>query len=176
MAEQHVHPPTKILVTIGIIVGFWIIVTFIILGAFGIHQGWPAFLALPLFFIAGGADKKQLINIFVGGAAGILICAAIAPVVGFLAKYAGLNVQLAILLTIFVFIVIIVGFGGIVPVVFNSFNLVYFTVAVIFPQQDTLRWLVTLVLGGAIFVGGTLLCMRYILPLLIKAEPPSIDA
>lgn len=171
--HAHEHPPTKILMTIGIIVGFWIIVTLVFLGAFGIHSGWPAFLALPLFFLVGGSDMKQLANVFVGGAAGLIISAGVAPAIGIGMMKMGLGLTPATLLVVFLLVALIVGLGGAVPLVFNNFNLVYFTVALIFvgkPEFQLVQWLTTLVLGGAIFVGGTLLCMNFILPRLTKAD------
>lgn len=166
--EHAEHPPAKALVCIGLFVALWLVISLVILGAFGIKQGWPAFLTLPLFFLAG-ADQKQLGNVFVGGAVGLLMSAAVAPVVGFLAK-SGLGLQLAILLTIFMVVFLIVALGGTIPLVFNNFNLVYFTVAIVFPQQQTISWLATLILGGAFFTGGTLLFVLKGLPKLMAPK------
>lgn len=168
MTEQHAHPPTKVLVTIGIIVAFWLLVSLVILGALGIKEGWPAFLPLPLFFLSGGSDKKQLINIFVGAVVGLLLAAALAPAVGFLVKSAGLGLQPGILLIVGLVVFLIIALGGVAPMLFNNFTFIYFTVAVIFPKQATLPWLETLIVGGAFFVGTCLLSMNFILPLVTK--------
>ncbi len=87
---KHEHPPTKVLVVMGIIVVFWLSVSLILLSVVGIKDGWPAFLALPLFFLVGGTDVKELINIFVGAITGLIMAAVIVPIVTFLVKGGGL--------------------------------------------------------------------------------------
>ncbi len=167
MTEQ-VHPPTKVLVVMGIIVVFWLSVSLILLSAIGIKDGWPAFLALPLFFLVGGTDAKELINIFVGAMTGLLMAAVIVPIVTFLVKSGGLPQDPAILLLVGLLVFIITAFGGIAPMFFNNYNFVYFSVALIYPAQQTVTWLGTLILGGAFFIGAILLSMKFIMPHLIK--------
>lgn len=161
MSEQ-VHPPTKVLVIIGIIVAFWLLVSLVIFSALGIKEGWPAFLALPLFFLAGGTDPKKLIDIFVGGIVGLIMAAAIVPVVTFLVTGAGLPQEAAILLVVGILVFLIIALGGIAPLLFSNYTFVYFTVALIFPTQNTLPWLGTLILGGAFFVGACLLSIGFV--------------
>ncbi len=165
---EHTHPPTKVLLVIGMVVAFWLLISLVILSALGIKEGWPAFLALPLFFLAGGTDRSQLINIFAGGIVGILMAAAIAPVVGVLIAGAGLPLDLAILLVVGILVFLIIALGGLAPLLFSNYTFVYFTVALVFSKQHTLPWLGTLILGGAFFVGACLLSLNFILPRLIK--------
>ncbi len=173
--SEHAHPPTKVLMVIGVIVAFWLLVSLVIFGALGIHEGWPAFLTLPLFFMTGGTDKKQLINIFVGAVVGLLLTAALAPVIGFLVQATGLGVQPAILAVVGLVVFLIIALGGVAPMLFSNYTFVYFTVAVIFTEQATITWLGTLILGGAFFVGACLLSMNYILPLLTKGAQAKAD-
>jgi hypothetical protein len=51
--SEHPHIPTKILVYIGIAVGILICILMTLSSAFEIHPTWPAYLALPIFFLAG---------------------------------------------------------------------------------------------------------------------------
>jgi hypothetical protein len=167
MTEQT-HPSTKALVVIGIIVAFWLLVTLVILGVFGIKEGWPAFLTLPLFFLIGGTDKKQLVNIFAGGAVGILLAAVIPLAVKFLVTSAGLDQTLGILIVVGLLVFIIIALGGSIPMLFSNFTFVYFTAALIPAKQATIAWLGTLVLGGGFFLGTCLLSMALILPKLTQ--------
>lgn len=166
--SEHEHPPTKVLVVIGIIVAFWLLVSLIILSVLGVKEGWPAFLALPLFFLAGGTDPKKLIDIFAGGITGLILAAAIVPIVTFLVKGAGVPQELAILLIVGILVFIIIAMGGLAPLLFSNYTFVYFTVALAFPAQNTLPWLGTLVLGGAFFIGACLLSIGFVTSRLAK--------
>ncbi len=165
---EHTHPPTKVLVVLGIIVVLWLSVSLILLSAVGIKDGWPAFLALPLFFLVGGTDVKELINIFVGAMTGLIMAGLIVPIVTFLVKSGGLPQDPAILLVLGLLVFFITAFGGIAPMFFNNYNFVYFSVALIYPAQNTFTWLGTLIVGGAFFIGAILLSMKLIIPRLIK--------
>lgn len=174
---EHTHPPTKVLVVIGIIIVFWLLVSLILLSAVGIKDGWPAFLALPLFMLTGGTDVKQLSSIFVGAVTGLIMAAAIAPVVTFLVKSGGMPQEFAILLVLGLLVFLIVALGGMAPMFFNNYNFVYFSVALIYPVQQTVPWLGTLILGGVFFIGSVLLSMKFIIPRLIKdSTKPTISA
>jgi hypothetical protein len=171
MTEHAEHPPTKAMLYIGLFVGIWIVVCLVILGALKIESGWPAFLTLPLIFLAG-PTKDNVSKCFVGGASGLIITWLVTPVVAFLATSAGLGMTPAILLTIFLVLFVIIGLGSTVPMVFNNFNLIYFTVAIIFPEQHTLLWIALLFLGGLVFTGGTLLFVQKALPKLMTPKAP----
>ena len=58
--------------TTGLIVAVWLCVTLFLLESVGIHSGWPAFLTLMFFTISGGKMEK-LKDIFLGGAAGLIM-------------------------------------------------------------------------------------------------------
>jgi hypothetical protein len=135
------------------IVAVWICVTIVFLGAFNVHQIWPAALVLLFMFEAGG-DPKGLKNIFAGGIVGLLLAAALPPLVGFIAPSLGL--QPAILLMVGLFVFLIIALGDISHMLFNNYAFAYFTIALIFHKQLTVEWLATLVLGGIFFVGGFL--------------------
>lgn len=183
---EHAQIPTKALVYIGLFVGLWLILTMILMTAFKIELGWPAYLSLPLFFLAGN-NPKQLPHLFVGGACGIIFAALFFVLYGILTPVMGAHV--APLLIVFVFMVLIIGLGNAVPIVFNNFNLTYFTVAIGFYTvfygiaavtgtpyallAETLKMVAVMIIGGLFFTGGVLYFVGKILPKLLmpKAGP-----
>jgi hypothetical protein len=183
---EHAQVPTKALVYIGLFVGIWLAVTMVLMTAFKISLGWPAYLTLPLFFLAGN-DAKQLLNLFVGGAVGIILAACFFPIYAMLTP--ALGAQLTPLVIIFIIIFLIIALGNAVPMVFNNFNLVYFTAAIGFYTifygiaavtktpyalvPETLKMVVVMIVGGAFFTGGTLLFIQKAIPKLMAPKGPS---
>jgi len=143
----------------GLIVAFWLVVTLVILSKFGISEGWPAFLTL-LFFFEAGAKTDNLVNIFVGGAVGLLLAACLPIAVGAIAP--ALGVELSALLVVFVIVFLIIALGDVAHMLFNNYAFCYFTVATIFHEQATLQWLAVLILGGIFFTGGIIAIIKLI--------------
>lgn len=142
------------------IVAVWICVTIVVLGAFCIHQVWPAALVL-LFMFEKGGDPKGLLNILPGGAVGLLLAAELPHLVGYIAPSLGL--QPAILLAVGIFVFLIIALGDVAHMFFNNYAFAYFTIALIFHEQLTIEWLATLVLGGLFFVGGFMVFLQLIM-------------
>lgn len=180
---EHAQVPTKALVYIGLFVGIWLAVTMVLMTAFKINLGWSAYLTLPLFFLAGN-DPKQLLNLFVGGAVGIILAACFFPIFAMLTP--ALGAQLTPLVIIFIIIFLIIALGNAVPMVFNNFNLVYFTAAIGFYTifygiaavtktpyalvPETLKMVVVMIVGGLFFTGGTLLFIQKAIPKLMTPK------
>lgn len=146
----------------GLIVAFWLCITLVILGAFNIKEGWPAFLTL-LFFFETGARTENLKNIFVGAAVGILLGAALFPLAGALISVLGH--QMGVLAAVFIVVFLLIALGSVSPtfhMLFNNYAFCYFTVAMIFPKQATLEWLGVLILGGLFFTGGILYILKFL--------------
>ncbi len=137
----------------ALIVSIWLVVTLFILGLFGIHSGWPAFLVM-LFFIEGGGKLEKLKSIFAGGAIGLITAYLLTRGVIILGPIIGSNSSLFLL--VFVAIFLLVALGDISHNLFNSYTFCYFTVALITKQQNTTTWLITMLIGGAFVVGGIL--------------------
>jgi len=144
----------------GLIVASWLCVTLYVLGLFNIHGGWPAFLALMFFIMAGGKTDK-LKPIFLGGATGLLMAALIVIGVEFLMASIGMGMQTAIYIMVFITVFLLVVLEDLSHTLFNSYAFCYFTVALVPAQQSTLEWSVVLFLGGAFFIAGVIMLSRF---------------
>lgn len=150
---------TKQSILAGIIVGFWICITFVVLGAVGVKDAWPAFMVLILFFLAN-ADPKSLMSIIPGGIFGLLVAQASTPLIVSIASVVG-NEKLATLIGVFVILAVLLSLKDFIPIIFNNYALLYWTIALAFlPTLHTLTWSLTALLGGAFAVGGLLLIFR----------------
>jgi hypothetical protein len=176
---EHPHIPTKILFYIGIAVGLIICILMVLSTMFGIHTTWPAFLSLPIFFLAGN-DPKQLPHLFIGACSGLILTALFFIV--YAAMLPVLGASLTPLILVFVILVLIIGLGNVAPMVFNNYNLVYFTVAIAFFTvmfainpgfeliPETLKLIGITLVGGGLFVGATLVFIGKILPKILAPK------
>jgi len=138
----------------AVIVAALLCVTIVILGIFKIHHVWPALLTL-LFFFEKDRDVKNLPNIFVGSAVGLLLAALVPIAVGAIAPTVGLLG--GSLIVVFIAVFLIIALGDVAHMLFNNYAFVYFTIALIFgKEQLTVQWLIVLVAGGIFFTGGVL--------------------
>lgn len=140
--------------TTGLIVATWLCLTLFLLEIVGIHSGWPAFLTLMFFTLAGGKMEK-LKDIFIGGAVGLLMARLLVIGVEIIMPL-GIGMQLAIYIMVFITVFLLIILEDISHMLFNSYSFGYFTVALIPAQQTTMVWLVTLFIGGAFFAGGVI--------------------
>lgn len=150
----------------GLIVATWLIITLFLLELFGIHSGWPAFLAL-MFFTLGGANTENLKSIFIGATVGIIVARLLVYGVEIFMGL-GIGMQLAIFIMVFIAVFLLVILEDLSHTLFNSYSFAYFTVALIPAEQATLEWLLVLYLGGALFIGGVIFTMRYLKKMKIK--------
>lgn len=146
--------------TTGLIVATWLCVTLFLLETIGIHSGWPAFLVLMFFTISGGKMEK-LKDIFIGGAAGLLMARLLVIGVEILVPM-GISMQLGIFIMVFITVFLLIVLEDISHMIFNNYSFGYFTVALVPAEQATVEWLITLFLGGAFFVGGVIIISRSI--------------
>ncbi|WP_291636033.1 DUF1097 family protein [Clostridium sp.] len=144
----------------GLIVSTWLCVTLFLLGIFGIHNGWPAFLAL-MFFIMAGAKNDSLKPIFIGGLTGLLMAKVLIFGVENLVPM-GIGVQSAIYIMVFITVFLLIVLEDLNSIIFNSYAFGYFTIALIPSKQATVEWVFTLYLGGAFFIGGVIILSRYV--------------
>jgi hypothetical protein len=151
----------------ALIVAVWLCVTLIVLGQFGIKDGWPAFIVL-LFFFETGANPANLKNIFAGGAVGLLLAWGLHPLAGALVP--ALGPELGVLLAVGIIVFLLIALGDISHMLFNNYAFMYFTIAMIYPVQATVTWLGVLFLGGAFFVGGILLVIKLLESAKAKGE------
>lgn len=142
----------------GAFVGIWIIATELLVKVFGLGAGWPAIMALLLYFISG-RKTKNLAKVFGGGTAGILMALLLVFGTTIMGPYLGTEVAKFLSLFIIVFLNIILG--KFVPVLFNDFAVTYLCIALIYSQQQTINWIITLFIGGGFFIGGLELFLKY---------------
>ncbi len=143
----------------ALIVSIWLVVTLFVLGLFGIHSGWSAFLVM-LFFIEGGGKLEKLKSIFAGGGVGLITAYLLTQGVIILGPIMGTSSSL--FLMVFIAIFLLIALGDVSHNLFNSYTFCYFTVALITKQQNTIMWLITMVLGGAFVVGGILMLTKLV--------------
>jgi hypothetical protein len=146
--------------TTGLIVATWLCVTLFLLETVGIHDGWPAFLALMFFTMAGG-KTETLKSIFIGGTIGLLMARILVIGVEFLVPM-GIGMQPAIFIMVFITVFLLVILEDLSHTAFNSYSFGYFTVALVPVEQATTQWLIALFLGGAFFIGGVIFISRFV--------------
>ncbi len=124
--------------------------------------GWPAFVALILFFIEH-MDVKKVPAILVGALVGVLFVLLAPPSIAFLARFLGPAWgQLAyILLAVY----LIVALGEMLPLLFNNYAFLYFTVcglALETANPNPYLWALVAAAGGALLIGGAVLIDRIV--------------
>ena len=145
---------------------FWIFVwVMVVMGgghALGIEHTWVYCLVVPFFFLMGGDSvKDKILTIVCGGIVGMLITVVmclgvlnLSPVLGDIWGWivpVGIAVALLMLLMPFA------------PKFFNNVGFSYLIAACIEPEVfcgDILMMLVRFLIGGAIYLGGTLVVVK----------------
>jgi hypothetical protein len=115
---------------------------------------WPAFIAMIFFFVEH-MDIKKAPHILAGGAFGIALILLARPMIGVLAPVLG--VEFARLAYILILVYAIVAFGEMVPLLFNNYAFLYFTVtglAVQLPNPNPFLWMGIALVGGAVLIAG----------------------
>lgn len=138
-------------VKLGIVVASLICILLFALNSIGIHDLWPASL-LMLFFFEGGAKREKIKSIFSGATVGLLVALGLVHGVGFLVPLLGMQASIYTLVFLSIFLLIVLG--DLSHTLFNNYAFCYFTVALIFPEQSTLKWLLALYAGGAFLLVG----------------------
>lgn len=118
---------------------------------------WPAFLVMIFFFMVQ-RDKKQIPNIMVGVAFGILM---IFPL-GFLIKMleGSFSTFTVGLVYILVFVAAIIIFGEMLPIILNNYAFIAMLVTIVEMNAKVrvhpLKLLAMEIVGGAFFIGAIL--------------------
>lgn len=156
MKETQIKSAT---VKLGFVVASLICVLLFALNSIGIHDLWPASLLL-LFFFEGGAKSDKIKSIFSGATVGLLAALGIFYSVGLLAPLLGMQASIFTLVFLAIFLLIVLG--DLSHTLFNNYAFCYFTVALIFPEQSSLKWLFALYAGGAFLLFGVTYFLRRI--------------
>lgn len=147
----------------------------LLLGYFGL-PGWPAFMVMILFFMAG-MDVKKVPHILVGGLCGIawilgakLVLVSLGPVLGVEAAR-----------TLFVMLVVfsIVAFGEVAPMFFNNYAFLFLTtstVAAAGPKPNPLLWMAVELVGGAAMIAGVVGIAKLMTPRAASGAAPATEA
>jgi hypothetical protein len=118
---------------------------------------WPAFLVMIFFFMVQ-RDKKQIPNIMVGTAFGILMIYPMGILIKiFEGTFSTFTVGLVYIL---VFIIAIIVFGEMVPIILNNYAFLAMLVTIVEmgrpDRVHPLKLLAMEVVGGALFIGAIL--------------------
>jgi hypothetical protein len=124
--------------------------------------GWPAFLALILFFIEH-MDVKKAPAILLGALVGVAFVLLAPTAIAFLARFLGPTWgRLAyILLAVY----LIVAFGEMLPLLFNNYAFLYLTVcglALGTAHPNPYLWAFVAALGGAVLIAGAVLIEKIV--------------
>jgi hypothetical protein len=124
--------------------------------------GWPAFVALILFFI-DHMEVKKVPAILVGAVVGIAMILIAPTVIALFAR--ALGPAWGQLAYIMLAVYLIVALGEMLPLMFNSFAFMYLTIAALAlqtPNPNPYLWAVTAVVGGGILIAGAMLIERLV--------------
>lgn len=157
------NKPTKQEVIINVVIFLWIFVVNIAAALFSPAPGWPMFF-VTIFFFAMGADTKKIPSIFAGGAMGLVFALLLGLALTHLTPVIGIVPTLII--SLFIILGLVIVGGGYLPVVFNNITFAYLTIATIDMEiigGSFLGWLLMLLIGGAVILGGCLLLLNLLL-------------
>lgn len=137
---------------------------------FKIHDVWPAFMVLVLFFISG-QNVNSFKSIFCGGAVGILLAAGLIIGIGTLVPM-GVSQQAATLGLVGLIIFLLIALSGVANMFFNNYGFIYFTIACIYAaKQDTVTWLLVMLVGGALLSAAVIFSIKGLESLTKKNAP-----
>lgn len=152
----------------ALISGIWLCVTLFVLNLCGVSIGWPAFMPFVLFNLTGW-KTSEVKSIFLGGGAGLLLGGI--ALKGIFLIIGRTGIFYTYLIPIFIAIFLLVALGDVIPVLFNNYTFCFYTIAFATPEQETLKWILIMLLGGGFYFGGMLMFIK----LFIKPEPPSSE-
>jgi hypothetical protein len=133
---------------------------------------WPAYAAWILFFIEHMNPAKAS-HILVGAVCGIGVLLLAAPVIGALAPSIGF--EWARLVYILAAVYAIVAFGEIVPLIFNNYMFMFFTISGVAsagPNPNPIVWAIIAAVGGGLLIGASILFGNFLG--LHSTKPPPI--
>ncbi|HZK87066.1 MAG TPA: hypothetical protein VFC40_03800, partial [Syntrophomonas sp.] len=113
---------------LGLIIATIVCIGVFIIGALGIEHTWPAFLIMISFFMTG-ANVKNLPNIFIGSITGLIL--AFVLLIAAAPTMEALGATFGLLVLVWIVVFLIVFCKEFVPMAFNDFAFIYFTIALI---------------------------------------------
>ncbi|MGF1777932.1 hypothetical protein [Vibrio nomapromontoriensis] len=157
-------------ITKTVLLTLWIVAGTAILQELGIHDKWPAFLAL-IFFFEAKFDLSKLKNIFAAGVAGIAMGMLIPSVLGALAPYVGgLN---AFYIYVGGVVLITIGLGPVAHFAFSYITFAYVVMCILHKDhvvEHGFSWMATGLLGGAMYIAGVTVIAKFLAQKQAKAE------
>lgn len=133
----------------ALILGVSIAAVAVIAVLIGGYPTWHGYFLVLLFFLGKCEKKKELLDVFLGGAVGIFWALGCSELTNLLAG--ALPFAAALGITLIVGIFVLAALNDVCPLVFNNFSFVYYLIGALFTPQQTVEWLVSLVGFGAIF-------------------------
>ena len=118
---------------------------------------WPAFMCMIFFFVEH-MDVKKVSHILVGAVAGLAGIAFFATALGALSPIMG--VEAGKITYILALVYAIVAFGDTLPIVFNAYAFMFFTVGGLgleAPEPNAYLWMAMAAIGGALLIGSVVL-------------------
>ncbi|MCJ2377033.1 hypothetical protein LNL84_09320 [Vibrio sp. ZSDZ34] len=140
----------------------WIVTGTVILQKLGVHDKWPAFLAL-IFFFEAKFDLSKLKNIFGAGVVGILMGMLIPTVLGALTPVVG--GENAFYIYVAGVVLITIGMGPVAHWAFSYITFAYVVMCILHAKEVTAHgftWMTVLALGGAMYIVGVTLIAKYL--------------
>ena len=118
---------------------------------------WPAFMCMIFFFVEH-MDMKKASHILVGAIAGLAGIALIGAALGVLSPIMGLEPGKIVYILALVYA--IVAFGETLPIVFNAYAFMFFTVGGLgleAPEPAPYLWMAMAAVGGGLLIGSVVL-------------------
>lgn len=164
------NAPKKAEILLYIVMLIWVFAVNLVAGMVTTAPGWPMFF-ISIFYFVHGAEVKHLPMIFVGALTGVLCAMGYVALMPVLAPSMGEQGAATLLLFVVLFL-IFVG-GAFVPIMFNNVAFAYLTIAAIDMGSITANatsWIVMLLVGGGILVGGQVAIRKVFLSTLLNPQ------
>ncbi|MDR3332665.1 MAG: hypothetical protein LBT08_08550 [Synergistaceae bacterium] len=127
-----------------------------------IAEMWPAYFLVLLYMLRGLTNPKDLKDIYCGGVVGILWSYCVVLFISMLTPIIGSFSALGIVCFFSIFLLIVLN--DVQPMLFNNYAFIYYLVAALYPEQKSVQWILTLLVGGTAFalmvIGGLAVLLK----------------
>lgn len=157
------NKPTKNEVIMNVVIFLWIFVVNVVAAIVSPIPTWPMFF-VTIFFFTLGADTKNIAKIFLSAAMGLVFALLFSLALTHLSPVIGIVPTLII--SLFIILGLVIVGGGYLPIIFNNITFAYLTIGTITMEiigDNFLNWIIMLVLGGAVILGGCLILMNLLM-------------
>lgn len=110
---------------------------------------WPGYFLVLLFFLGKCERRRELLDVFCGGAVGIVWALGCSALTAALECHVGFPAALGVTLLAGIFALAMLG--DVNATFFNNYAFVYYLIASLFSPQQTAAWLFSLVVFGGLF-------------------------